>query len=108
MVGCYERRGNRIKLLNVFFPADDGIRDTSVTGVQTCALPIFKAALNFCFTKLSLEVRLVNSTAGSGGSAVELFSVAIFCSPLRISSRTSAMLSSVGVTAEGGDRKSVV
>src|SRR5437762_6002588 len=25
-----------------FFQAEDGIRDTSVTGVQTCALPIFK------------------------------------------------------------------
>src|SRR5437764_5963289 len=24
----------------LFFQADDGIRDTSVTGVQTCALPI--------------------------------------------------------------------
>src|SRR5437763_3507282 len=27
-----------------FFQAEDGIRDTSVTGVQTCALPIFTAA----------------------------------------------------------------
>src|SRR5437763_16510889 len=27
-----------------FFQAEDGIRDTSVTGVQTCALPIFKFA----------------------------------------------------------------
>src|SRR5437764_11828803 len=26
--------------LNLFFQAEDGIRDTSVTGVQTCALPI--------------------------------------------------------------------
>src|ERR671935_1188816 len=26
--------------LRVFFQAEDGIRDTSVTGVQTCALPI--------------------------------------------------------------------
>src|SRR5437764_7324412 len=26
--------------LVVFFQAEDGIRDTSVTGVQTCALPI--------------------------------------------------------------------
>src|SRR5437764_11025538 len=26
-----------------FFQAEDGIRDTSVTGVQTCALPIFKS-----------------------------------------------------------------
>src|SRR5437879_13172436 len=25
-----------------FFRAEDGIRDTSVTGVQTCALPIFE------------------------------------------------------------------
>src|SRR5437764_11284356 len=27
-----------------FFQAEDGIRDTSVTGVQTCALPIFHDA----------------------------------------------------------------
>src|SRR5436189_3133401 len=27
-----------------FFQAEDGIRDTSVTGVQTCALPIFETA----------------------------------------------------------------
>src|SRR5437763_14979006 len=27
-----------------FFQAEDGIRDTSVTGVQTCALPIYGAA----------------------------------------------------------------
>src|SRR5437763_11194191 len=26
-----------------FFQAEDGIRDTSVTGVQTCALPIYQA-----------------------------------------------------------------
>src|SRR5437762_8863644 len=26
---------------NFFFQAEDGIRDTSVTGVQTCALPIY-------------------------------------------------------------------
>src|SRR5439155_14450130 len=28
-----------------FFQAEDGIRDGHVTGVQTCALPIFLAAL---------------------------------------------------------------
>src|SRR5207245_4479639 len=27
-----------------FFQAEDGIRDATVTGVQTCALPIFVAA----------------------------------------------------------------
>src|SRR5438270_6577529 len=30
-----------INLENVFFQADDGIRDLTVTGVQTCALPIY-------------------------------------------------------------------
>src|SRR5437867_5426077 len=28
-----------------FFQAEDGIRDRTVTGVQTCALPIFPAAV---------------------------------------------------------------
>src|SRR5260370_7206343 len=28
-------------LVSVFFQAEDGIRDSSVAGVQTCALPIF-------------------------------------------------------------------
>src|SRR5260370_28278915 len=31
-------------LVFFFFQAEDGIRDSSVTGVQTCALPIFAAA----------------------------------------------------------------
>src|SRR5260370_16298879 len=33
-----------------FFQAEDGIRDSSVTGVQTCALPIllFPAIVGFC------------------------------------------------------------
>src|SRR6478735_1437076 len=31
-----------------FFQAEDGIRDYKVTGVQTCALPIFVAAIEAC------------------------------------------------------------
>src|SRR2546429_6823888 len=34
-VGCSE--------VHFFFQAEDGIRDVAVTGVQTCALPIFRA-----------------------------------------------------------------
>ena len=30
----------RLVYSSFFFQAEDGIRDTSVTGVQTCALPI--------------------------------------------------------------------
>src|SRR2546430_3296461 len=29
-----------------FFQAEDGIRDLTVTGVQTCALPIFQVPMN--------------------------------------------------------------
>src|SRR5690625_7741501 len=29
--------------INFFFQAEDGIRDGHVTGVQTCALPIFRS-----------------------------------------------------------------
>src|SRR5690606_40249434 len=36
-----------------FFQAEDGIRDFHVTGVQTCALPIYFAVLNAPF-KMSL------------------------------------------------------
>src|SRR5437763_7645264 len=37
-----------------FFQAEDGIRDTSVTGVQTCALPIYTLAVRH-FARFSLE-----------------------------------------------------
>src|SRR5699024_11745220 len=33
---------------SLFFQAEDGIRDRNVTGVQTCALPISKAAVFYC------------------------------------------------------------
>ena len=35
-----------------FFQAEDGIRDWSVTGVQTCALPIFNRACGFLAANL--------------------------------------------------------
>src|SRR5260370_42140058 len=34
-----------LMLFFFFFQAEDGIRDSSVTGVQTCALPIFEPAM---------------------------------------------------------------
>src|SRR2546430_10260313 len=33
-----------MRLLFFFFQAEDGIRDLTVTGVQTCALPIYNIA----------------------------------------------------------------
>src|SRR4029434_6734113 len=50
----------RVSILLFFFQAEDGIRDSSVTGVQTCALPIstphsFPLSLSF---SLSLSLFL--------------------------------------------------
>src|SRR5438128_11089282 len=49
-----------MKLL-FFFQAEDGIRDATVTGVQTCALPIF-AVLTACGAG-------IRATRGRGGGA---------------------------------------
>src|SRR2546430_13118269 len=38
-------RGGQAGDLNFFFQAEDGIRDLTVTGVQTCALPILRAVI---------------------------------------------------------------
>src|SRR5256886_8020878 len=37
---------SRVWLTVFFFQAEDGIRDLTVTGVQTCALPIFRTPTN--------------------------------------------------------------
>src|SRR5437764_15131067 len=37
--------------MHFFFQAEDGIRDTSVTGVQTCALPISSGPTTGCSTR---------------------------------------------------------
>src|SRR5689334_23679001 len=39
-----------ICLIFFFFQAEDGIRDGTVTGVQTCALPISKGSISFLIT----------------------------------------------------------
>src|SRR2546430_12264284 len=36
-----KRQNTGVELLFFFFQAEDGIRDLTVTGVQTCALPIW-------------------------------------------------------------------
>src|SRR5256886_8178467 len=49
MRSCESRRilavGRILVMSSFFFQAEDGIRDLTVTGVQTCALPILLAAL---------------------------------------------------------------
>ena len=59
-----------------FFQAEDGIRDYDVTGVQTCALPIWSAEVDECGvcggdgsscggSTVSLEIQNVNLTDGT-------------------------------------------
>src|SRR3712207_9032233 len=45
-----------------FFQAEDGIRDIGVTGVQTCALPIF-------FRKGWIRSRYGSGSAGAGAAS---------------------------------------
>src|SRR5437763_8609917 len=56
-------------LSNVFFfQAEDGIRDTSVTGVQTCALPIYQNLLReprFLNWSAALEQKFPGAIYGS-------------------------------------------
>src|SRR2546430_5350676 len=42
---CCELVSNLVTFFFFFFQAEDGIRDLTVTGVQTCALPIFISRL---------------------------------------------------------------
>src|SRR2546430_11498345 len=41
-----------------FFQAEDGIRDLTVTGVQTCALPIYHSQCQLMIIPLRLLLRL--------------------------------------------------
>src|SRR6266481_9378231 len=52
-----------------FFQAEDGIRDGTVTGVQTCALPIFWPALGHQFVDWDDPMNLVDNLEfrGLGG-----------------------------------------
>src|SRR2546430_12342042 len=55
-----------------FFQAEDGIRDLTVTGVQTCALPIFLVNLAGNALKYTREGGAVLLSAEASGGAVEL------------------------------------
>src|SRR3712207_7516057 len=53
-----------------FFQAEDGIRDIGVTGVQTCALPIFAAhvgsRLHVCHVSTAGSVELIRWAKDKG------------------------------------------
>src|SRR5256886_10995283 len=81
-----------------FFQAEDGIRDLTVTGVQTCALPISPRELH-----VWLAVSDLASRSKEGGCATAETSG---LTPRR--SRTVAAGEGCEAFREEGDRKSVV
>ena len=50
----------------MFFQAEDGIRVHCVTGVQTCALPIFGSGANATATYLYTGAKHINYFTGEG------------------------------------------
>src|SRR2546430_3122955 len=56
-------------LVFFFFQAEDGIRDLTVTGVQTCALPIFKEPV-FSFNKFPGVNKELGPEMKSTGEAI--------------------------------------
>src|SRR5438093_5615224 len=63
------------RFFSFFFQAEDGIRDWSVTGVQTCALPIFinqprfqNGHLRFIYFPRSIDSRLFARLPGINGN----------------------------------------
>src|SRR3712207_7699413 len=76
-----------------FFQAEDGIRDIGVTGVQTCALPIFPLTLIRSLCVPGLSVRRVRPRRflrplrrSSASTRQERFTVATTATPLRLRS----------------------
>src|SRR5260370_31953831 len=74
-----------------FFQAEDGIRDSSVTGVQTCALPISMPAATVAFTVLA--------TVAAGIAFLPSWRVALFLGFLIALSSTAIVLK--GLTDKG-------
>src|SRR2546427_8671099 len=54
-----------------FFQAEDGIRDLTVTGVQTCALPIYFDGDNFDHTALGFIGGGWIGAASAGGRPID-------------------------------------
>src|SRR5205823_10336171 len=77
-----------------FFQAEDGIRDKLVTGVQTCALPIFPSLSAHTFATVSVRRASLLSPPSSARTSA---AVADFDSPPRATCSTCARPASSSV-----------
>src|SRR5690625_5321968 len=83
-----------------FFQAEDGIRDGHVTGVQTCALPIFRNPIGEIPDAIAPELTKTSSSPRDSTSAAAFTSA----DNRAVSTPSPAVLSE----EEPTDRKSVV
>src|SRR5205085_3697549 len=59
-----------------FFQAEDGIRDLTVTGVQTCALPILQdELLTFIKTSIPADIEFVVALLRAYGGSVPILGI---------------------------------
>src|SRR5438876_1507534 len=65
-------RSHWVELYDFFFQAEDGIRDGRVTGVQTCALPIYRRRSNVLANPPFLRNAHLEIGTGAGASAVRI------------------------------------
>src|SRR2546426_649066 len=83
-----------------FFQAEDGIRDYKVTGVQTCALPIWSDAHGFESVAEGLYVSLHRVDASSDGD----HDAFLFAVRQTLSRRATARFNRRGVVSGTGTR----
>src|SRR3712207_7383480 len=75
-----------------FFQAEDGIRDIGVTGVQTCALPIWRAMSSVAFavscasslTSLATTAKPLPASPARAASIVALSASRLVCSAIEL------------------------
>src|SRR5207248_6111070 len=60
----------RVCVFFFFFQAEDGIRDRTVTGVQTCALPICQSFVRALLCRRPDGTRIAGGGPGTAGSRI--------------------------------------
>src|SRR2546427_9638028 len=85
-----------------FFQAEDGIRDLTVTGVQTCALPIFTQPFKLASRQFKPEGTIVDLGRGVKIGGPE---VAVAAGPCSVESREQ-IFSEIGRACVGKECRS--
>src|SRR2546430_10158144 len=81
---------NSYDSLCFFFQAEDGIRDLTVTGVQTCALPIFTLTAPASGATVSGTVALTATASASSTYGLTVTSVAFLIDGTAVGTVTSS------------------